>query len=104
MSPTAMSSKLEMGMIYDKGSLPTMVTWHNSRMKCKKSYICFHGDVQTSVSLCHSIKVTFDEFLWKYLVWWNVKGCLLKMKKNGFSWVTVGRNIIVPFMWEILGY
>ena len=52
----------------------------------------------SSVSLCHSIKVTFDGLPCKYLVWWKVKVCLLKMKKSRFCWVTVGRNINVSFV------
>ena len=33
------STKLEMVMAYEKGSPPTMVTWHNSRVTNKKSYV-----------------------------------------------------------------
>ena len=34
-----MPAKLEMVMAYEKRSTPTMVTWHNSRLANKKSYI-----------------------------------------------------------------
>ena len=93
---------------YPQWSHDTIVTWSVKKVISLFSWRCSKIDggfvTISSVSLCHSTKVTFDELLWKYLVWWNVKGCLLKIKKNRFSWVTVGRNIIVPFMWQILGY
>ena len=40
----AMSTKLEMILVYEKGSSPIIMTWHNSCMTSKKSYSLFsHG-------------------------------------------------------------
>ena len=46
-------------------------------LKIDRGFVAF-----SSVSLCHSINVTFDGLLRKCLVWWKVNGCLLKTKKE----------------------
>ena len=61
-------------------------TWRNHNIYIKSHRTCSkigRGFVAfSSISLSHSIKVIFDELLWKYLVCWKVKGCLLKMEKE----------------------
>ena len=55
---------------------------YNTCSKIDRGFVVF-----SSVSLCHSIKVTFDGLLWKYLVWWQHSKFTSAISKCwGFCW------------------